>query len=467
MKLESIFSYIILVGYIIIFSGIYMYIKNIVKNNGFNMMAMFMLTFTMFYLIVPFVQTFFKSYRNETSIFNFLFNEMSEESIFFNVLICLICLICIISSYQLTGKRNYKLKECNEKTSVSEKRVLYKKLSFIVDIIFLISLLSIVLIIIEVGSIKSYLALGTLTRGIDKMPTTVIRSSYLQLITLSTLILVPPYVYLYLYRINRKKVTKIKFVISFVFAILFLLYNQGRAPIILFVIPFIFSNKKISKKAIFKLLILFIFGLISLKYLDAIFKYLSYGNFVLDDGGNYIEKFLGEFSYPFTNFSIRSDLIEYSGYRYFYDYIVWPFTMIPSSLLKLIGLNKELIISISSVNTNIYGSLVGISPTGGIPVDFLTFNYYQFGYISLFLSCFVVGVLLKKFDNIFRYFSDNLPIRIILYRISFSIINILNNSDISAIVRNRLDIMVLIFLLMYIKLRIQKIDSNIIKNKAV
>ncbi|MBS5927318.1 MAG: oligosaccharide repeat unit polymerase [Clostridium sp.] len=467
MKLESIFSYIILVGYIIIFSGIYMYIKNIVKNNGFNMMAMFMLTFTMFYLIVPFVQTFFKSYRNETSIFNFLFNEMSEESIFFNVLICLICLICIISSYQLTGKRNYKMKECNEKTSVSEKRVLYKKLSFIVDIIFLISLLSIVLIIIEVGSIKSYLALGTLTRGIDKMPTTVIRSSYLQLITLSTLILVPPYVYLYLYRINRKKITKIKFVISFVFAILFLLYNQGRAPIILFVIPFIFSNKKISKKAIFKLLILFIFGLISLKYLDAIFKYLSYGNFVLDDGGNYIEKFLGEFSYPFTNFSIRSDLIEYSGYRYFYDYIVWPFTMIPSSLLKLIGLNKELIISISSVNTNIYGSLVGILPTGGIPVDFLTFNYYQFGYISLFLSCFVVGVFLKKFDNIFRYFSDNLPIRIILYRISFSIINILNNSDISAIVRNRLDIMVLIFLLMYIKLRIQKIDSNIIKNKAV
>ncbi|MFD2044562.1 hypothetical protein ACFSTA_08610 [Ornithinibacillus salinisoli] len=344
---------------------------------------------------------------------------------------------------------NIKFKETWKQKGL-EGKVLYKKIKLITDIIFLVGVASIVLLIFEVGSLKTYLALGSLTRGLDKSPTDYIGSSYLQLVTLSVIILIPPYLYLYLYRLKNSKIILLKFFISLIFAVLFLLYNQGRAPLVIFFLPFFFAIGKRRKKGVLGLAILFGVGLFLLAYLDAIFQYLAYGYYAVEQSGNYITEFLSQFSYPFANFSLRNELIQYSGYRYMYDYVIWPFTMIPSSILELIGISKESIISVSTFNTKAYGAFLGVDPTGGIPVDLLTFNYYQFGYFTLLPMCLVIGRILRRLDLIFYFFKNNFAIRIVLYRISFSMIGILNNADLSAIVRNRLDIVLLLLIIIYI-----------------
>lgn len=452
MVFDSIFSYMSFMVYIAIFSLVYIYVKRIISNNGFNILSMFILTFSIFYLFVPFVQSYFKLHRDNTSFFTILLNQMSDEEVFFNFLICAGCLLFIILSYNLRfkSKGNGRKSDFESTTTILDQHKLYKKINRITDVIFFISVISMVLLIVEVGSLKTYLTLGSLTRGLDKAPTDYIRPSYLQLVTFSTVVLVTPYLYVYLYRMRRSKIMVLKIIVSLIFSILFLLYNQGRAPLILFFLPFFFTFGKKRKKGFLGLTILFGVGVFLLSYLDRLFQYLAYGSYTVETNTHFITQFLAEFSYSFANFSLRDELVNYSSYRYMYDYLIWPFTMIPSSLLKIIGFSKESLIAVSTINTEAYGTFLGIKPSGGIPVDLLTFNYYQFGYITLIPICLILGRVLKKIDMIFYFFKDNFAIKIVLYRISFSMINILNNADISAIVRNRLDIVILFIIVIYI-----------------
>lgn len=451
---EILLSYLNVLFYIIIFISIYIFIKGSITKYSFNMLNMFILTFTLFYFIVPFIQTIFKNYRNNTSLFTQILNTLSDGEILFNLLLAICCLMIVIFSYHLKFNKKKKVKIFFNKRDNGK---LYKKILVIADFFLIIGVISIFLLIVEVGSIKTYLSLGALTRGIDKDPTMYIRSSYLQLITLSLVILVTPYLYTYLFRLKKNKSILIRLIISLIFSILFLLYNQGRAPLLLFFLPFLFTiSKKQNKKGIFSFGILFIIGISLLNYLDGLFKYLSYGVYSVKEGSNFITEFLGEFSYPFTNFALREQLVDFVGFRYMYDYIIWPFTMIPSSLLGLINVSKESLISISIFNTEAYGYFLNVTPDGGIPVDFLTFNFYQYGYISLVINCFIVGLVLRKLDEIFYFYKNSLPIKIILFRISFTLINIMNNADISAIVRNRLDVVILLLILIYIYIKDKK-----------
>lgn len=459
MIFESIFSYFMFIIYFLIFLGVYFYVKKIITANGFNNLSIFILTFSLFYFLVPFIQTFFKLYRDNTSLFTQLLNQLSNEEIFFNLLISFVCLLVIVLSYNMRFTKTQENNPINRpQVSANHESKLFKKINRVADILFILGVMSIVLLINEVGSLKTYLSLGALTRGLDKSPTDYIRGSYLQLVTLSVVILIAPYLYAYLYRIRKSKFLAFKFILSTLFAVLFLFYNQGRAPLVIFFLPFIFILGK--KKNLLGLGFVAMIGIFLLNYLDGIFNYLAYGTYTVEENENYITLFLSEFSYPFTNFALKHELIEFSGYRLLFDYIIWPFTMIPSSILNLFGVSKEALVSLTSINTETYGILLGINPSGGIPVDFLTYNFYQYGYLTLFIFCVVTGRFLRKLDEIYYYFQFNNAIKIILYRISFSIITILNNADLSAIIRNRLDVVLLLIILFYIYTRSKKYDKT-------
>jgi hypothetical protein len=466
MELTNIFHYFALIVYFSLLVLVFFYIKSILKKNGFNMLSLFLMTFTIFYLIIPFVHTFFESYRDNVAPYTQLLNLVSEEEILFNTLIAFLFMSVIIVSYKLSFKRRFSVKEninSNQKIEL-KNRLNYFGVLRLTDILLILGVGSIVLLIIEVGSLSTYLSLGALTRGLDKDPTQYIRSSYLQLVTLSLVILATPYLYLFLYREKRQKAVLIKFFIALLFSILFLFYNQGRAPLILFFLPFLFTFKSNGKKGVIGLSLVFFLSVYLLSYLDAIFNYISYGVYNVKESSHFITQFLREFSYPFTNFVLKEDLVEATGFRYFYDYVIWPFTMIPSSITNLFGIKKDEIVSVSLKNTSSYGEFLGVAPSGGIPVDFLTFNYYQYGYIALFVICIIVGRLLKGLDHIFYTFHDNLAVKVILYRICFSIINMMNNADISAIVRNRLDVVILIFVVIYLYIDKRKKGLRVINS---
>lgn len=464
MVFDSFLAYIFFPIYLVTYATIFLLVRKILLKRGFNVMCMFILTYSLFYLIVPFFQTYFPNSRNYDSEFTLLLNNLSDEKIFVNFLIAVLFLCLILFSYSTTIKNN--LKRGKSTVDISE-RINYdapyvRKVSIVADILLFISVISILLLIIETGSVSNYLSLGVLTRGLDKDTSSYIRSSYLQLVTSSVLVLATPYIYLFLYRLRNKKITFIKFLISIFFSVLYLLHEQGRAPLIIFFLPFLMVSKKIKKRNIFGLLILTIIVVMSLEHIDSLFKYLAYGYFPInEDTTSYISTFLGEFSYPFTNFALKEELVQFVGFRFGLDYLIWPFTIIPNVFLKIVGLNKENIVSVLFLNTDAYGEILNLQPNGGIPVDFLTLNFYQLGYFSLFILCIIVGYLLRYFDRIFRYFQGNLPITILLYRLSFSMINILNNNDPSAIIRNRLDVVIIVIIIIYIYKQDKKFNTRI------
>ncbi|MBD8013367.1 oligosaccharide repeat unit polymerase [Planococcus wigleyi] len=433
--------------YILIFTLISYYIKEIVKLKGFSVYSVFLIIFTVFYIMVPFIQTFFPKFRDDSTHFTILLNQQSSTEIFWNMIVSFFILCIIVAVYHIDFRKNRKKRERNDFLDFikNKRKNHFKTTKLFTDIVFILGATSILLLIIETGSLQTYLSLGSQTRGLDKEPTDYIRSSYLQLITLSLVILVVPYMYFYLYKLKKSQITLMKLIISIVFAILFLLYNQGRAPLLLFFVPFffVFGNKK-SKANLFLLAFLAVIGTFLLSILDRFFNYLAYGVTIAKVETNFLTQFLKEFSYPFSNFVLKGEFVDITGFRYLYDYIIWPFTMIPGSILSLIGFDKNKIDSIYLVNTSNYEALLGAKASGGIPVDFLTYNYYQFGYISLIILAIFFGIILKQLDIIFQSYKYNIPIQIILYRISFSMINVINNFDMSAIFRNRLDIIILL-----------------------
>jgi hypothetical protein len=452
MVFEGYLSYIFFPIYLIVFAALFFYVRGILIREGFNVMCMFVLTYGLFYLLVPFLQTYFKLYRNNISWFSVLLNRLSIEEIFFNFLLAVTILIFIILSYTIKSRNseNNKLQHKNITVELKLKINHIPKVVKLTDLVFIVSALSIILLIRETGSLSNYFSLGVFTRGIDKDTSDYIRSSYLQLVTGSVLVLATPYLYLFIYRLKKNKLVFIKFIMSMIFSIIFLLHNQGRAPLVLFFLPFLFTIRDTRQKNVFGLMLVLISVVLSLDYIDGFFKYLAYGYFPTNSTTNYINTFLGEFSYPFANFSSRHNLIKYVDYRLGIDYLIWPITIIPSFLLNIIGINKENIISILTMNTSAYGTILGDMPSGGIPVDFLTVHFYQFGYATLLIASVIMGRILKYFDIIFLHFKNEFAIKIILYRLSFSIINILNNNDFSAIIRNRLDVVLIAIILIYI-----------------
>lgn len=417
------------------------------KKHQVNIFTFFSLTFYIFYIFTPTIYLFTRITTSYEVVFLIILNSFSNIEVISGVLFASIILVLMNYLYNLLYRINNKIYLVDINTGIEANKKRLKKIYILTDFIFIIGFVCITLLIAETGSIQSYLSLGSLTRGIDKDPTMIIRSSYLMLVTLSTVILATPYLYLYLFLEKKKKIILIKFIIALFFAILFLLYNQGRAPLILFILPFIFFNKRVQSLGLPYLTILMILSMGLLRYLDSIFNYITYGIWKVDDSESILKSFVTEFSYPFSNFMLKENFIEISGYRVFYDYVIWPFTLIPNSFLELIGIDKSKITSVSLINTDNYVVLSNMQSNGGIPVDILTFHYYQLGYLGLFIGLIITLFLILYLDKIFKFYKFDLMIKIIVLRISFSVISMINNADFSAIIRNRLDIIILIILL--------------------
>lgn len=456
------FNSVALIIYIIIFAFIFFYIRRRINTKGFDCMTIFVMTYSIFYLFVPFAVTYFKKFRNTTTLYNQVLNIMDDEVIFFNFLICIILLLIMILIYN----KKIKIKtDINDAHLNYVNKCVYMKIDKISTFFLISTIASIIILIFAVDGIGNYLALGSATRGVESSVRDYLSSGLLPLITFSQLILLPPYLYYYLLKVKKKLGVRIKFWISIIFALLYLLYNQGKAPLMLFILPFFLSSNIMKKNKVFKFILLFVVSIISLKYLDGIFNYFSYGIYKVSET-NMISSFLTEFTYPFSNFANRDLLVRYSGYRYLVDYIYWIYNIIPSAFLKIVGLSKGAT-EILQINTQAFVYYVGRSSPGGIPVDFLTYNYYQGGYITLLFGIIVGSYLIKYIDYHYSLIRNNLPIKIILFRISVSIIGIMNNSDLSGIARGHLDLILLCIILVYISKKTIRLELQQENKKAI
>jgi len=435
-----VFIYLIMLGHLSVI------IHRKIKRYKFNSFIVFSLSYILFYIFVPVVHFFFPNIVNTSTHYNILISQSSPEKTFFTTLFLYSIFMLLNVLYNsLMTNTNQRVKPY----LFIAKKPSRKKIYWITTILFSISFFSIVYIVFAVGGLTNYFALGAYTRGHVSGSDEVISSSLLPLITLSVLSLFPPYMYyLFMKRDNRISI-KFFFSISFIVAIFYLIHSQGRAPLILFLLPFVLVTlfKKKIKISYLIVLLLIIFPLLEL--LNSYFNYLSYGVFDYSSS-NLIEQFSREFSYPFSNFLYRDQLLNRFGYRFFIDYIIWIPRLIPQQILNIIGFGKSSIETIRFLNTEAYSSILSLPAGGGIPVDLLTYTYYQMGYISVFLSLSFVVYLISKLDKIIIKMSKFKEYQILFFRVIFSIPILMTNSDLSAVTKSRIDIIIMIIIIVVI-----------------
>ena len=415
----------------------------------------------LFYVIVPIIFLVNPQARDTSTVFNILLGRKSVEDICICVLLCSILISVGIVAYKTyVSKRRLMFSSAlvrNEKDVT--KRINWKaanylcgnKVRLVANLSFMLGGASILVIMISVGGLEKYLALGSVTRGINKSVSDVINSSLLPLITLSSSILVSPYLYRYLSRVYpHERKLKICFWASLVISIIYLLYNQGRLPLLLFAIPFILDTNMLKRMKAISVLLIAIACVFLLEPLSNLFTYLSYGRIISQESSGLFETLLLEFTYPFSNFINRKELVDVVGFRYGLDMIQWPLTVIPSSILKFFGFSKASITSIGALNTDAYSHLANIQAGGGVPTDVMTFFYYQFGWLALVIMLVICFRALRAIDKRFFILKGNSEMRIILLRISFLMVSLINNFDFSVIFRTRLDLIILVIIAFYI-----------------
>ena len=241
--------YVFTVVIALIISGVFiavtgrLMLKNVLKN-GLLTGSMFFSISILFYLIVPMVYLASESRRDKTTLYNRLILQNSNEQIAETIILCcaLIALMMFMYAIETRNGRAVLLTSgiySNKKKYSDEHwKMVYtaskRGIQMCADVCLGIGLLSQLLLITAVGGMGKYLALGSLTRGIGKDATSVISSAFLPIITLSTVILVAPFLYRYMIKNQEKTLAlKFKFTLSFVLSITYLLYNQGRLPILL------------------------------------------------------------------------------------------------------------------------------------------------------------------------------------------------------------------------------------------
>ncbi len=367
---------------------------------------------------------------------------LSDFNIFFNAFILYLNLIILRVVYSSFFSKNNK--------AIAAGGVVYSDweskadAAFRVANVFLvIGIFSTVLLIFGAGGIKRYLSLGQSARGLTVNISDQLGSSLTPLVLLSQVLLVSPYIYYFLLK-KGYRYARTLFVVSGLFAGVYLLFNQGKGPLLFAIIPFLLDKDR--KKSLLRIGSLVVIAIVVSPLLDALFRYLTYGAWIYNlDVKDFTNIFWGYYSLSFANFAYRHSITKYIGLRWGIDYINWIYLLIPNSLLKMIGLNKEGYVALVQHNTAALREISGVYISGGLPMDFNLFNYVQLGFVTFFIAQIVLVGILASIDSRMKYEDRYDIMRIIHYRLAIGVIMIFSSFTFESLFRSRLDIVIILF----------------------
>lgn len=197
---------------------------------------------------------------------------------------------------------------------------------------------------------------------------------------------------------------KISALVGFILAsgatYLYLLANDGRLTIVLFLIGLIWiaigqrEIKHIGRYMIL-LILIFITGFILLANMDNITSFLRYGNWNSESKTNILSSFLSELSFITVGnqTAILNRFNGKVGFTIIDDIMTGVCAWLPSSLK--IGSFQD----VWNINTNLYYGNSSI-PHGQSPCGFIAQGYYDLGIVGVILIGFLIGYMVKKFQYI-------------------------------------------------------------------
>ncbi|MEM5005374.1 O-antigen polymerase [Priestia megaterium] len=450
-------------------------VKHYKKYKKIDVFIIFTLVYSLYYIFIPIVTNLFiHQIELETNRVNYLYYILyaSTTNKVYALIYTILGYVLFFIGFRLS--RSVNKKSTNNYIeqidfSNSKKRV-EKVFLYFGYFMFLGGGLSFAYIIVSLGGLSRALQLADYLRNPNVDSTQFISQNVLFLKTLGGLVLGAPYAFLAAYSTIRRKLTIFLFASSMVIGILYALFSAGKFVFLTFlagfIVHFLIKNKRMR---IFNVILFSMLCFWLIPFLDFLFSYLAtdgsieYTNEPFELSGAIIQ-----FAFPYCNLLNVQNINTTFGLRWGIDLINWTWNVLPSMILRIIGLSTT---EDLSDRITMYYSIF-TRQTGGTPADMLTLVISQFSTIGVFLML-VIGIVLKKINSIiwrlnFKKFSFlYIGILILPYSAIF-------NSELVNIIKYRIsNVMLLIMVVIVSKLilkenlRKQNIlrEENIQKNK--
>ena len=417
------------------------------KKRGFTCMFAFEAMYIVVYLLFPIFALTGLGANTDTSQAAAVM-KLDTTEITLNAFLMFIFLFLLKMIYQSSYRKcQANIQQGNIKYIRIEENY-HEKIFKITNLLLFVGLLSLIILIHVSGGLSPFLSLGQQARGVKVTISDSIGSAATPFVLLSQIVMLPPYLYYYLKNEGYKR-AKWLFVFSISIAVIYLLFNQGKGPVFLALIPFLIRKDK--RRSIIRLVLLAVCVLALAPLLDSLFRYIAYDYWEYSfDINETLKTFWDYYSLPFANFSYRHEITRQIGLRFGIDYLNWIFNLVPNALLNLIGFTKEGFVSLIQLNTNALINISGRNFDGGLPMDMFLFNYVQLGAVTAVLFEGLFVAVLAKVDARMMLDTRYKKLNVLHYRLGMGVIMLINNFSIESIFRSRLDIFVLFVLYMYV-----------------
>ncbi len=377
------------------------------KNIGISISTTFHVVYLVYYFIIPPVMLWMLDYTDMLSLHIIRFDFIANTTIEQRYLSFLLAAIGYVFFLLIFHAKIFPKK--TETLSIGEDfyetKGLYNTLSNAGWVFAMIGIISFCVVIFELGGVSSMLAIAGSLRGYNVDISgnfSAIGAMCLQM----TGFLFGAAICLISCRKKKKNISLWLAVVLF-FLVLYLLYNQGRSPIVFFSVCVLYAYLK--KKGIKESRIIAVFFVLAVAVilgsgsLRATLRSVSSGQVVELSLIDNIESTLSDLSYPYANTLNAMYFTEKYGFRFFKDYLLWIPEILPSRLLSLIGIQLPEAQTMTEIVSYEYSK--GFTYLGGVPVDFLTSGYFQGGVLGAIVNSMIVLCLLRKMERII----DSLP----------------------------------------------------------
>ena len=301
-------------------------------------------------------------------------------------------------------------------------------------------------LIMELGGISRMLSLGSIIRGYRTD-----NADYLSPIgsickTLS--IFVTGSFFCFYSSSPKHKRHKMFIIISMILSIVYLLFNSGRGPLLLFFGCIFFAILKERGKKVIGIVLL---GFIGVALLSSTIEvvmnniargYSAFYNLQYNMSDNILST-ITDLAYPYSNLLALPEMIERSGYNFGLDYVFWFSEVIPKRLFSFVW---NFLPQTTLVTTKVsqFYITAGLS-LGGTPADYITYGWFQGHVLGLFVNCCIYDALLKRLDKII--FKLPVQYSILKYRMAFFAYSLITSNDFPLMIKNNLFLIIIMIVI--------------------
>lgn len=375
------------------------------KNRGISVSTTFHIVYLVYYFVIPPIMLLLLDYTNLLSLHIIRFGFIANTTVgarYLSLLLAVIGYVIFLFVFQKNiFSKKTKLSSIDER--IYETSGLYSILFRTGKIFSIIGIISFCVVIYELGGVSGMLAIAGSLRGYNVDISENFSAAGAMCLAMTGFLFGAA---ICLISCRKKRKPGIWLAVVVLFLVLYLLYNQGRSPIVFFSVCVLYAylkRKGVKEKRIigifFGVALIVFFGSGSLR---AMLRSVSSGQVVDLSLIDNIESTLSDLSYPYANTLNVIGFVEKYGFRYFKDYLLWIPEILPSRLLSMIGIHLPETQTMTAIVSYEYSK--GLSYLGGVPVDFLTSGYFQGGVLGLVLNSLLVMYLLRKMDEIVASF---------------------------------------------------------------